>query len=363
MCEFQEVWYAGTIESKVSSYIDGTLSYRRLAPGNHVCYRYQVLRQHSVDSCGQNVICLDHQTRREVLLKAIAFPSDASQWADSFVTKSAEVSDCPHIAKILSSFRFRNRLFIEFESTGDSFFDYLQKIRFFEQPDYPVLFPPVEKTRLRKVAREVLLGLDALHSCGLSHGNLLARNILETPQIFQLFGFGFDHRHQLLPYRSPEVLMGLPAGPAADVWSLGCLIVELVMRRVPFPGSNDRELFASIIDVLGPPPRPLLAQSSRRRELLGTKGIVFPDPCLQLPGVVHVAGATRLLLLSTDSRRFEDSLFTDFVKRCFEWWPQKRMTADEALRHPWIGNTEKGAWKRLANTLPAISLKLSDGPL
>jgi dual specificity tyrosine-phosphorylation-regulated kinase 2/3/4 len=363
LTSFTDVWYVGTLPSKHASYIDGTLNYRRLAPGSHVCYRYEVLREHSSDPCGQNVICLDHQTRREVLLKGVPFPSDSAQWADSFVTKSPEVSECPFIVKILGSFQFRNFLFIEFESAGESFFDYLQKIRFWEYEDRPVLFPPVEKERLRKVAQEVLFGLRSLHSCDLSHGNVLARNILQTDKVFQLFGFGFDPRQQLLPYRAPEAVMGLGTGPPADIWSLGCLMIELVMRRVPFPGANDRELFVSIMDVIGPPPKALIAQSSRRRELLGMKGVRFRDPCLQLPGVVHRAGATRLLLTSTDSRKYEDSLFADFVRRCLEWWPQKRMTAEEALRHPWIGNTEVGAWKKLASTLPSISLKLTDSPL
>jgi dual specificity tyrosine-phosphorylation-regulated kinase 2/3/4 len=355
---FPEVYYVGTIESKVNAYSEGTLNFSRFVPTCHIQYRYEVLRLHSRDHYGQNLVCIDHKQGCEVMLKAV-FPSpELAAWADSFVDKSSHLPETPYIAKVLSSFRFRNYIFIEFESTGDSFFDYLQKIQFWEMEDHPVLFPPIEKDKMRKIARELLLGLRDLHSHGFFHGKLAAHSILQHEGAFQIFGFNFDTRFQLLPYRSPETLMGLTCGPPTDIWSLGCLLAELVMRRVPFTGNTERELFSSIADVLGPVPKAMMAQSNRRRELMGTKGIILRDPCLQLPGPMHLAGATQLLLLSTDSRRYEDSLFVDFVKRCLEWWPQKRMTAEEALRHPWIGNTERGAWKRMTDTLPNLTLRL-----
>ncbi len=39
-------------------------------------------------------------------------------------------------------------------------------------------------------------------------------------------------------YRSPEVLLGLPYGPAIDVWSMACILAELLTGFPLFPGAQ-----------------------------------------------------------------------------------------------------------------------------
>lgn len=39
-------------------------------------------------------------------------------------------------------------------------------------------------------------------------------------------------------YRSPEVLLGLPYGPAIDVWSMACILAELLTGFPLFPGAR-----------------------------------------------------------------------------------------------------------------------------
>jgi serine/threonine protein kinase len=175
---------------------------------------------------------------------------------------------------------------------------------------------------------------------------------------FQLLSHSCDPTKQLLCYRSPEALMGLPVDRASDIWSFGCLLVEMVTRRLPFPGQTDSELFLSIADRLGQPPPELFARSHRRRELLGTDWIHQKDPNTRLLGAVHYAGATKLQLLSTDGRRYEDVLLLDLVMRCLERWPSKRISAKDALKHPWIWNLETTTWKKITDANPGLSLRV-----
>lgn len=66
-------------------------------------------------------------------------------------------------------------------------------------------------------------------------------------------------------YRSPEVLLGLPYSTSIDMWSLGCIAVELFLGLPLFPGTSEYNQLSRIIDMLGcvflPLSRPPLCKS------------------------------------------------------------------------------------------------------
>lgn len=51
-------------------------------------------------------------------------------------------------------------------------------------------------------------------------------------------------------YRSPEVILGSSYGLEIDMWSLGCIIAELYTGLPLFPGENERDQIACIMEVL-----------------------------------------------------------------------------------------------------------------
>lgn len=52
-------------------------------------------------------------------------------------------------------------------------------------------------------------------------------------------------------YRSPEVLLGLPYSTSIDMWSLGCIVVELFLGLPLFPGTSEYNQVSRITDMLG----------------------------------------------------------------------------------------------------------------
>jgi dual specificity protein kinase YAK1 len=52
-------------------------------------------------------------------------------------------------------------------------------------------------------------------------------------------------------YRSPEVLLGLDYSSAIDMWSFGCITVELFLGLPMFPGTSEYNQLSRIIDTLG----------------------------------------------------------------------------------------------------------------
>jgi len=56
---------------------------------------------------------------------------------------------------------------------------------------------------------------------------------------------------------------------AIDMWSLGCILAELYTGFPIFPGENEQEQLACIMEVLGVPDKDIIQRSSRRRIFFG----------------------------------------------------------------------------------------------
>ena len=77
-------------------------------------------------------------------------------------------------------------------------------------------------------------------------------------------------------YRSPEVILGMNYHMAIDMWSLGCIMAELYTGFPIFPGENEQEQLACIMEVLGVPDKDFINRSSRKRLFFGASS----SPCL-----------------------------------------------------------------------------------
>lgn len=55
-------------------------------------------------------------------------------------------------------------------------------------------------------------------------------------------------------YRAPELLFGSEQyGPSVDIWAVGCIFAELMLRTPYFPGENDIDQLGKIFAALGTP--------------------------------------------------------------------------------------------------------------
>jgi dual specificity tyrosine-phosphorylation-regulated kinase 2/3/4 len=71
-------------------------------------------------------------------------------------------------------------------------------------------------------------------------------------------------------YRSPEVILGIPYSVSIDMWSFGCMLAELFTGYPLFPGENEAEQLACIMEVKGIPDAKLLSRGSRSRTFFGS---------------------------------------------------------------------------------------------
>jgi len=73
-------------------------------------------------------------------------------------------------------------------------------------------------------------------------------------------------------YRSPEVILGCRYGLAIDMWSLGCILGELITGQPILAGEDETEQLASIIELLGMPPSKVLDGAKRAPVFIGPNG-------------------------------------------------------------------------------------------
>jgi serine/threonine protein kinase len=174
-----------------------------------------------------------------------------------------------------------------------------------------------------------------MHSQGLMHRDLKLSNLLITRggvlKVADLGSIRDAGRTTLrlttavvtLWYRAPELLMGAASyNSSIDIWSIGCLLVELVSLKPLFPGRAELATVTRILRVLGAPEPAVwaecyapLPQSSAFEEVLPTLG----ESQLR----------ARYEVLLGDSG-------LDLLGAMLHYDPRQRCTAAEALAHPFF---------------------------
>ena len=165
----------------------------------------------------------------------------------------------------------------------------------------------------------MLLGLDYLHSQGVIHRDIKGGNILTTKDgIVKLADFGVatnltesEKSNSVVgtPYwMAPEVIeISGQITSACDIWSLGCTVIELLTTNPPYSNLNPCSAMIKIVQEPTPP---------------------LPDSI-------------------TDDLR-------DFLSRCFEKDPFKRIDAKSLLKHVWLTKNDRSLLQRV--------IQLTSGP-
>lgn len=194
---------------------------------------------------------------------------------------------------------------------------------------------------VRRFTKQLLGSLLLLKQHRVIHCDLKPENILLTHPLhseIKVIDFGsscFENEKvytyiQSRFYRSPEVILGMTYGMPIDMWSVGCILAELFTGVPIFPGENENEQLACIMEVFGPPEKHLIEKSSRRKVFFDSLG----KPRLN----VSSKGKRRRPSSKTLQQvlKCDDEPFIDFLTRCLRWDPERRMKPDEAIRHEFI---------------------------
>jgi serine/threonine-protein kinase SRPK3 len=144
-----------------------------------------------------------------------------------------------------------------------------------------------------------------------------------------------------LNYRPPEILLKMQYTSAIDMWSLGCLLFELVTGDnlfEPIKGKGykkEDDLFAQMIEMLGQIPLEFLKESAvfaryfeedgRLRCVKMLRDWPLKFVLIEKYGIVHD----------------EAEALADFFKQLLSYVPSQRISARDALKHPWLKMASK----------------------
>ena len=335
-----------------SGYDDDQGSYMHI-PHDHIAYRYEVLKVIGKGSFGQVVKAYDHKVQHHIALKMVRNEKRFHRQAQEEIRilehlKKQDKENTMNIVHMMEHFSFRNHICITFELLSMNLYELIKKNK----------FQGFSLQLVRKFAHSILQCLDALNKNKIIHCDLKPENILLKQQGrsgIKVIDFGsscYEHQRiytyiQSRFYRAPEVILGAKYGMPIDMWSLGCILAELLTGYPLFPGEDEGDQLACIIELMGMPPPKLLDGSKRARNFISSKGFpryctitTAPDGSTVLTGGRSRRGKTRG---PPDSKKVvealkgcDDPLFHDFLKRCLEWDPATRLTPGQALRHAWL---------------------------
>ncbi|TPP58478.1 Dual specificity tyrosine-phosphorylation-regulated kinase [Fasciola gigantica] len=320
---------------------------------DHVAFRYEVLKILGKGSFGQVVKAYDHKTGTYVALKMVRNEKRFTHQAAEEIRilellRQQDKDNTRNVVHMLEHFTFRNHVCMTFELLSMNLYELIKRSKF---QGFPLQL-------VRKFAHSILVCLDMLHRNKIIHCDLKPENILLKQQGrsgIKVIDFGsscFESQRiytyiQSRFYRAPEVILGFKYGSAIDIWSFGCILAELLTGAPLFPGEDEGDQLACIIELLGMPPQKLLEQCRRVKHFFSTTH-GYPRYCMATDAdgrvVLRPSKSKRGKLRGTPGSRSlvtalngcEDAAFLDFLRRCLQWLPEERMTPREAFRHEWL---------------------------
>lgn len=121
-------------------------------------------------------------------------------------------------------------------------------------------------------------------------------------------------------YRPPELLLGsVHYNQSIDIWGAGCILAEMYMHKPLFPAGTDLAQLDMVCRVCGTPNEETLPGVS-----------TFPDF-----GKVQLPNYRRYLKEHLIEKRV-DPLAAELIDQLLAMDPKKRLTASEALTHPYF---------------------------
>ncbi|KAM5482206.1 negative regulator of the PHO system [Microsporum audouinii] len=185
---------------------------------------------------------------------------------------------------------------------------------------------------IKSFMHQLMRGIAFCHDNRVLHRDLKPQNLLiNNKGQLKLADFGlarafgipvntFSNEVVTLWYRAPDVLLGSRTyNTSIDIWSAGCIMAEMYTGRPLFPGTTNEDQLQKIFRLMGTP---------SERSWPGISQFPEYKPNFH----VYATQDLRLILPQIDQ------LGLDLLSRMLQLRPEMRISAAEALRHPWFND-------------------------
>lgn len=200
----------------------------------------------------------------------------------------------------------------------------------------------LDHERMSYLMYQLLCGIKHLHSAGIIHRDLKPSNIVvRSDCTLKILDFGLARTagtsFMMTPYvvtryyRAPEVILGMGYKENVDLWSVGCIMGEMIRGGVMFPGTDHIDQWNKIIEQLGTPSQVFMSrlQPTVRNYVENRPKYAGYSFEKLFPDVLFPAE-------STEHNKLKASQARDLLCKMLVIDPEERISVDDALQHPYI---------------------------
>jgi len=185
---------------------------------------------------------------------------------------------------------------------------------------------------VKKFLYQILKGTAACHSKRILHRDLKPQNLLIDSNLnLKIADFGlarafavpvrpYTHEVVTLWYRAPELLLGaIEYATPIDIWSIGCIFVEMITKQPLFTGDSEIDQLYRIFRVLGTPDETTWPGVTSLKDYKSTFPNLSPHPIETVVENLNL-----------------DPVGLDLLNRMLKYDPCERISAKAALTHPYF---------------------------
>ncbi|CAF1110592.1 unnamed protein product [Didymodactylos carnosus] len=312
-----------------------------------VGYRYSQLKYLGDGAFGKVVSAYDSITGRYVAIKKIQLPSENRLYWTRTLRELCILHAVEHdnAVRLLNCFTNAKSA----ENMEDVYFVFnlmdmdLHEIIKQHRKEGNTLTPQHVQFLMYQLVR----GVKFIHSANIMHRDLKPSNIFVTKQCdLRLGDFGLARIPEADDgqmteyvatrwYRAPELMLaGGHYDRSADMWSVGCIFGELLRGQPLFPGTHYANQLDLIFQGIGYPKDP---QQDLKWLPEKAKNYVIKRYQKCKTSLTETFNFTKPATTSVNKATTLDVLAIDLLEKMLQFTPSKRISADDAIRHPYFG--------------------------
>ena len=310
--------------------------------------KYEVLGVVGEGAYGVVLKCRHKETSEIVAIKKFKESEDDELVRKTTIreVKMLKLLRQDNVVQLKEAFRRKGKLYLVFEYVERNLLEVLEESNH-----------GIAEELVRSYIYQLCKAIEYCHGQEVVHRDIKPENLLVSgDQMLKLCDFGFA---RTLPqkggaltdyvatrwYRSPELLLGCMYGKEVDMWAIGCIMGELTDGQPLFPGESEIDQLYLIQKILGPLTPDQQEAFQKNPHFIGLKFPEVPKP-------------------ETLERRYTGKLGRvpiSFMKALLKMDPSQRMTASEALQHPYFDGLRTEAEEDRPQTTASMFQRLDSG--